>query len=509
MEPLKRLCTSLSKLDPDHDTAPGLVHPYWARKPLNVIEAIIEALTKSGDTVIDPFVGSGTVAFGALASNRRVIASDLNPLSRYITGSVVALRNNTKRKKELLNSLFEDVLGRTLSWYQLDDGWILERQRFDVDGSYRNGDFTLKPTEIVATRLESGRFHGRRCLSGQAATYRPIVPKSLLTRPVNFPKLKLLPNSRIAVPEGACLAHYFTQENRAFINLCLNRIERTAANEEEKVLLKTVLSSCIPLLRLSDKKASSQWPYWRPKSSLTSRNPLIVLRQRIQAFLAAAEWCAKELKSSVGRGRLTLLSCPVQNLIKEGVSAGSAQLVLTDPPYADQAPYLEYSSMSNMVLGLTGLDALLSKEIVRTDAVGRKADSDEYCDRLRQGFEVCCDLVKPEGFFAFFYQDRDLSNWSIIHSTLESKGLQVVEVLPLPKQRRSMKTVTSPGRTLDGDLLIVSQKTSRASRQQVMTIIRQQELLSRLARESQFNDYAVVIRNHLLKGVGEPAPVYT
>ncbi|MFB3896404.1 MAG: DNA methyltransferase, partial [bacterium] len=35
------------------------MHKYWARKPHNVVSRYIEYYTNEGDTVLDPFMGSG------------------------------------------------------------------------------------------------------------------------------------------------------------------------------------------------------------------------------------------------------------------------------------------------------------------------------------------------------------------------------------------------------------------------------------------------------------------
>lgn len=55
-------------------TYPARMHPTTARR-------LIEALSSPGDTVLDPFCGSGTVLVEARALGRRAIGSDLNPLA--------------------------------------------------------------------------------------------------------------------------------------------------------------------------------------------------------------------------------------------------------------------------------------------------------------------------------------------------------------------------------------------------------------------------------------------
>lgn len=60
-----------------------------SRKPAELLVALIEAFTEPGDTVIDPFLGSGTTLFAAEQSGRKCVAAEIKPefcaeiLARY------------------------------------------------------------------------------------------------------------------------------------------------------------------------------------------------------------------------------------------------------------------------------------------------------------------------------------------------------------------------------------------------------------------------------------------
>ncbi|MFY9983094.1 MAG: DNA methyltransferase, partial [Methanoregula sp.] len=60
------------------------IHKYWARKPDNIVAAYIERYSKEGDTVLDPFSGSGVTAIEALRLGRKAIAVDLDPVGNFI-----------------------------------------------------------------------------------------------------------------------------------------------------------------------------------------------------------------------------------------------------------------------------------------------------------------------------------------------------------------------------------------------------------------------------------------
>lgn len=62
-----------------------LAHKYWGRRPWYVVRGLIEENTCEGDVVLDSFCGSGTTVIEALATRRRAVGVDLNPMAVFIT----------------------------------------------------------------------------------------------------------------------------------------------------------------------------------------------------------------------------------------------------------------------------------------------------------------------------------------------------------------------------------------------------------------------------------------
>lgn len=60
-------------------------HSYPARLHPQTAEHLISGLTAAGDTVLDPFCGSGTVPLEAILQGRAALGTDLNPLSVALT----------------------------------------------------------------------------------------------------------------------------------------------------------------------------------------------------------------------------------------------------------------------------------------------------------------------------------------------------------------------------------------------------------------------------------------
>ena len=66
-------------------------HP--TTKNLDVLDRMIKAYSKEGDTIIDPFSGSGSTAISALRNNRNFIGSEVN--KEYIEKSIQRIKDLT------------------------------------------------------------------------------------------------------------------------------------------------------------------------------------------------------------------------------------------------------------------------------------------------------------------------------------------------------------------------------------------------------------------------------
>ena len=84
------------------------VHPYFTRRPYNVVRRYILQYSKEGDLVLDPFGGSGVTAIEAFLENRAGIQNDINPLANFIACGIAELhKGSIADYREALSELRE------------------------------------------------------------------------------------------------------------------------------------------------------------------------------------------------------------------------------------------------------------------------------------------------------------------------------------------------------------------------------------------------------------------
>ncbi|MFT4757410.1 MAG: DNA modification methylase [Vicingaceae bacterium] len=483
----------INSIKPEHDNPAGLVHPYWARKPLNIIEEIIKYYSKNGETVLDPFMGSGTTIFAAIKNNRNAIGTDLNPISQLLVNSIIESNNSNERFREVLNESTSSWKKFAIELYNTNCGLCAEREIFQVIGEFEFSNFTLSRIEAKLKPINGDNVSGKITISS-SFEYK-LSEKQLTTNtPIDFSSIEFVENTRIAVHKGVKSSDFFTDRNQAFINFCIDYIESNYTIVEEKEFLKLYLSSMLPLLRLSDKKASSQWPYWRPKEFLTSRNPVVAIKRRFMAFTNLLDWESDNLSSKTCTSKIFDLSA--DELGQRLNNSPKVDLILTDPPYADHAPYMEYSDFYWSIISGQRTRDLWSKEIVKTNAVGRAKDSNDYENRMKSSFTSVLSILKYNGYFIFFYVDKNLKHWDAIKKAIIDSNCLIEDVIPILKQRRSMKAVTSPGKTLDGDLIIICKKVINKKPQETISL---EEAVKSIPEGTYFERFAHFITCYLTK----------
>ncbi len=443
---IKRFADELKEIKPIVDNPGGFIHNYMARKPYNVVSKIIEEFTNVGDTVFDPMFGSGTTLIEASKLSRKAIGCDINPIAYRLC--------NISLKKWDLNQLFividrfvESVENECNDIYQFEENGqrrVIERCHFDmIDGN-------MIPVSYWYKEDNNGKLSGRRKSEANSFfldSYSQY-SKHKLSRINNS---QLIPNSRIAIKEKTSVFDYFCNRNLYALDkifMILDDYKCTYGYE----VLEVLVSSSINLIKLSDKKASSQMPYWLPQKNVTSRNACFIIRQKAKAIKDGLSYLDQECMMRIEEG-VNIYNVPAQSIGKSELKRESVDLILTDPPYTDQVPYLEYSQLWFDLFGIEK-GVKYANELVVSDAPSRKKDYEDFNKVLHEIIRRSSNALKQNALFILFYHTFDLKSWSRILKMMAAENLKYLYQIPTAAPRKSFKTVMSPRSTLDGNYLL-------------------------------------------------------
>lgn len=450
---IEKKANKIKSIKPIVDNPGGFIHNYMARKPYNVVSAIISSFSKTKGLIYDPMFGSGTTLIEASKLGRRAIGSDINPIANEICS--VSLKHWDMCKIDSVIDQFVNDIEKSCTdiYTVIENGEtrIIERCHFDIS------ETGLHPITYWYKAKNKNRLSGRK----KSEVSDEFIEKYNSFENAELRKIRdhaLIPNSRIAIKENATVFDYFCNRNL----VALDRIFEILGNYEKEYgyeVLRLLVSSSINLIKLSDKKASSQMPYWLPKKDATSRNAVFVIQQKASAMKEGLKYLQDSCKSYIDDGEVSIYTTPAQDISSTELHDNSVDLILTDPPYTDQVPYLEYNQLWLYLLGMEKKFDF-TRELVVSDAPTRNKGKDDFDAIFNLVINRVARSLKENGIFAMFYHTFDLKSWSNILSMMQANNLRYVYQIPTAAPRKSFKTVMSPRSTLDGNYLIFFIKDS-------------------------------------------------
>lgn len=464
---VQELLQTLSSMKPLTDSPAGLMHNYMARKPYNIVNKIISQLCPTNGVVYDPMMGSGTTLIEASKLNVRSIGTDINPLAYLITKTSLTSWN-LEKIKTLLGNFVNSISSQCANIYAIKENGeirIIERCHFDkADGKIQK----LLPTSYWYKTVVNGKLSGRKKAEATdhfIAEYSKYENQKL----VNIKDSTLIPNSRIAIGPNDTVNMYFCARNLLVLDTVIGELKKSKKQYGYSVL-EFMVSSAINLIKLSDKKASSQMPYWTPKRNVTSRNAICVLKQKEAAILHGLTYLSSQchlgtvdsFSDLYASPSAMVLNSPAQSISYVTLPKQSIDLILTDPPYTDQVPYLEYSQLWSHLLGWEkGSSDRLLRELVVSDAPSRDKDMSDFNKIFNCIIKRTANSVKDGGYFAMFYHSFDLVSWDNILTLMGQYGFAYQGQAPIATSRKSFKTIMSPNSTLNGNYVIIFRKRNQ------------------------------------------------
>lgn len=354
------------------------VHPYFTRRPPNVVRAYIEYYSRTGERVLDPFGGSGVTAIEAFLLNRRAIHNDINPLGNFIVEQVVDIsRRDTK------------YIGEALEKVESSCGSVVKRipSMSDHEIARRLNDTKLPENIRLPKNADVERFH-------DLFTPSQLLALALLRDAIDRLQDKAA-RGQLLLAWSASLAKL----NRTFLS-AKGRAESRGG------------SSIFSIYRYKVAQTAVELPPWE------------VFCERVENVINAKAEVLKEIHFLSMKdgfsGSIQILTEDILDLPKK---LKPVDYIFTDPPYGGHIAYLDLSTMWNHWLGFQVPSETRAKEIIVGGELGKSEEM--YIDGLRNSVRACLKLLKRNGWLSIVFQHWNISYFEAILSSAEECGAEL------------------------------------------------------------------------------------
>lgn len=358
------------------------VHPYFTRRPANVVRDYIKRYSQDADVVLDPFGGTGVTAIEAFLLGRRAIQNDLNPFANFIARNIA--------------------------------------------------DTTLPTTAPLREAFERVE---RACAEPLQEIEHDELAAQLWLKRLPMPENIRLPRNS----DAEFFHDMFTPRQLAGLALIKQAIEEAAKGVVRDLLLLAWSASVAKLNktflsakgRAESRGGSSIFSIYRYKIAARSVELPIweTFRGRFLNVLAAKEEVlhVRDLRDRQTNGKVNLDSTKhfrvfAHNaaMLDEVLKPASVDYIFTDPPYGGFITYLDLSILWNHWLGFPVNNETREQEIIVGGECGHTEE--HYKQSLARSIRTSFRLLKPDRWFSIVFQHWDTSYFATILETADDCG---------------------------------------------------------------------------------------
>ncbi|GHT12400.1 hypothetical protein FACS1894170_07170 [Planctomycetales bacterium] len=369
---------------------------YFTRQTWNVVAEYIKNYTQKGDTVLDPYGGSGITAVEALMNERRAVHIDINPLSEFIVNSLLAPVNIAS-----LKDAFESVCNE----YKKNEPKTKEKIKLALQKYKQPKDWDLPKNADVKSVWKLFTLKQRAQLS-------------LLKHIIKKQKDKNIRQSLL-------LAFYNT------LTICNLTFHETPQRKglgghhfgfyyRYRIAYESIE---LPVLDVFTVKF----------------NRIVSGKKEMNIFNYADR--IDDVK--VMKGTATNLS---------SIGTESVDYIYTDPPYGANIQYLDLSAMWNAWLDLDVTDEDYKLEAIE-DGKLEKSKA-EYKQLIAESIKEMFRVLKFDRWLTFVFAHKDPEFWHLIMNTAEHCGFEYVGAVAQKNGQTSFKKRQRPWKTLSGQLML-------------------------------------------------------
>ncbi len=400
------------------------VHPYFTRRSANLIQTYIRRFTEDGDTVIDPFGGSGVTAVEALLLGRRGIQNDVNPLANFITRTI---GDTTLASTAVLNNAFERV----------ESACRQQVERIDSSSEAEAHELLKNialPKNIRLPRSSDAEFFF------DLFTNKQLAALAIVKRAIDEEHDTVVRDSLLLAWSAAT-----AKLNKTFIST-KGRAESRGG------------SSIFSIYRYKIAKEVIELPLWetfrgRFLNVLAARKEVLDARDHFNSVRKETALCVDS------RENLIVLQEDASRLA-ETLGDGTVDYVFTDPPYGAHIAYLDLSILWNHWLGFDVSEELRAAETI----VGgeKRLSEDHYKQGLAASIRSSVRLLKPDRWMSVVFQHWDITYFRAILEAAAGEGAELKAAITQEREVIwSMHKKKHSENVIGGEMILTFYKSAR------------------------------------------------
>lgn len=446
-------------------------HKYWGKKPTESLAYLIENFTAEGDTVLDPFLGSGLISRECLTRNRRFIGIDINPFAIEHTSFLLNLPSIKEYYQALIeiegnaadkiNMAYKTLDNRVASHYLWEKGeivsiWIKQengRNQIEIEPSSNDFDYSLSFQDYKAKHFRdlkfftNSRINVKPCMSisdiftGRAMRNIDLLIESFSDYPLHLKRALLLTLTSAA---GQMSNMVFAIKNRS-------KSKKNAVADKIEVG-SWVIGFWLPDIHFE----INVWNCFKNRANKLLK-ALPVRRQN--AFTVSGDPASIDALDY----NAWLINSDCRTALRK-MPSETVSFVCADPPHSDRVPYLELSELWNSILGY---NVDFEREIVVSNAKERQKSKSSYNSAMTEFFTETSRVLKPYGYIALYFNARDDESWEYLKCIEKtSDSLKFVGYFPMAYSATSVVQDNRKG-AMKSDYVILFQKRLTGSGHQL------------------------------------------
>lgn len=450
---------------------------YWGRKPHNIWADYIEHYCPPDGIVLDPFVGSGITAFEAVRLDRKVIATDLNPLSAFVIDVLTS-----KFDEQLFKNTANDIIGC------INNDPVYKQHFTKEIGGERTTvyNYLWNNGHIISVRL---RDANKKALiltpDSEDKTNESEISKIIIADWIpseHFPSHPSINASFISKIGGNDIGNIWTRRNLYVLAKIFSLIQEVSDTNVRIQLmfgfvhtLHLVSKMVVPRAEKGNRDFSGSWGRadYMIRSRSLEQNPIIVFQRSCfgkQGVIRAMTDADKRLNGKHFNKNVIdnkskykskfLLNYGTWDVadLDDVINKESVDFIITDPPYGGLVQYMDLSMV--WLVWLKKFNAKYTPDSNGEITYKKGVTSREtYRKRLTKAFRVMYRILKPEHYLVVTFHNQSIEEWNYFVGAIRESGFVFEKVTHQYNKRAGESNVSNPYGTTGSDFYIRCKKT--------------------------------------------------